>query len=67
MRLNEITGDIRTDKKKIDRLFSLYTHDPSSGNKERLTIAIGNLYPTGYENIDASLEEYMHLVRELKR
>ena len=62
MRLDEIDRVLGKKKKIVDRLFSEYTATKSMAVRDKLIIAIAQIYPTGETGIDQSINEYSLLL-----
>ena len=62
MKLNEIDNRIGKQKKLIDRLFIKYSTTNSAKDREQLMRVIQQIYPTGEQGIDQSINEYINLL-----
>lgn len=62
MRLNEISNNVRREKKTIDKLFVDYAVNKTIKAHNELISKINNIYPTGYSGVDSSLNEYRDML-----
>lgn len=63
MYLIEIDKNIRKEKKTIDKLFSNQVINKDPIVRKNLIDRINNFYPTGYRELDKTLEEYQFLLQ----